>query len=165
MNIEHRRVLEQLRSSGWRIEYFDERKALASDVVTRYPWMPSDYREFVEETKIAVSPDEKAWFLTALDFSGESDSAFAWNEWERQSLEAAEDDEALKRQTLGFWDSHLPVLVSVKSGYAYVAIERSDLTVVCGEEPEYEEATLLTSSFAELLHLIAARDPRLSRWI
>ena len=102
---------------------------------------------------------------TARDFSGESGLAFAWNEWERQSIEAAEGDEELERRVVAFWDSHLPILLSVKSGYAYFAIEQSSLRIVRGEEPEYEEATPLAPSFTALLQLIKGRDRRLSLWI
>jgi hypothetical protein len=110
MNSNHHDLLNTLRASGWRIELFERRQPLPAEIVDRYPWMPPDYRAFAEETKIACSADEKAWLLTALDFTGQSDSAFGWNEWERQSLEAAGDSGAAKRQVELFWRSHLPIL-------------------------------------------------------
>lgn len=156
---------ELLRIAGWRVERCARRQALPAELVRRYPWMPADYRDFVEETKLASSADEKAWFLTARDFAGEPGPPFAWNEWERQSIEAAEGDEELERRVVAFWDSHLPILLSVKSGYAYFAMEQSSLSIVRGEEPEYEETTPLAPSFAALLQLIKGRDRRLSRFI
>jgi hypothetical protein len=127
--------------------------------------MPAGYRNLVEETGAACSADDKAWLLTVADFLGISDSACVWNEWERQSLDAADSDEKWKGKIREFWDNHLPVLMSLKSGYAYFAIEKTTLHVVCGEEPEYEETLPIASSVAELLDLLANSSPKLARWV
>jgi hypothetical protein len=167
MNTEVESQLRTLRAAGWRVERVADgrRHSLPAEIVQRYPWIPPEFREFAEQTKAAVSADEKAWLLTAADFAGESDAAFAWNEWERQSLDATDGDATLAEHIRLFWDEHLPILMSVKSGYAYFAIERTTLRVVCGEEPEYEQPSPLASSFAELLGLLAVRDAKLDRWI
>ena len=167
MNPDVESQLGTLRAAGWRIERVadGQRHSLSAEITRRYPWMPPEFREFVELTNAVVSADEKAWLLTAADFAGDSDAAFAWNEWERQSLEATDGDPALAERIRLFWDEHLPILTSVKSGYAYFAIERTTLRVVCGEEPEYEDPSPLASSFAELLRLLAVHDAKLNRWI
>jgi Uma2 family endonuclease len=56
-----------------------------------------------------ANKDETAWFLCENDFNGVSDSAYRWNEFETQSLEAAEGDELWKTQILDFWRYHFPI--------------------------------------------------------
>jgi hypothetical protein len=90
------------------VEYFDAPRSLPSELTARYPWMPPDVRELAETARNACGPDEKAWFLTVLDYSNESGSAFAWNEWEQQSLDAAEAAE--KAVITNFWNEYLPIL-------------------------------------------------------
>ena len=50
-----------------------------------------------------------------------------------------------------------------KSGYGYFALEKKSGQIVRGEEPEYEEATVVASSF-EALGLLARAAPEVSRW-
>ena len=150
-----------LRQSGWLISLRSSPRSLPPDLLARYPWFPATYRELAEATEAIVSSDEKAWLLTVSDYSGSADSAYAWNEWERQSLAAAEDDEDWKASITEFWDRHLPIFFSVKSGYAYLAIERSSLRIVGGREPEYEEVTDLAASLEELLAMFAKKDNKL----
>ncbi|MFO0667235.1 MAG: hypothetical protein U0174_25000 [Polyangiaceae bacterium] len=138
---------------------------MPSAVSARYPWIPTGYEALVRETRAVVGPDEKAWLLTVCDYSEVTESAHAWNEWERQSLDAAHDDAAWSARIRAFWDSHFPILLSVKSGNAYFAIERSRHRVVCGEEPEYEETSVIAATVEELLLRVVERDPALARWI
>ena len=44
--------------------------------------------------------------------------------------------------------------LSVKDGYAYYAISMKDGSIVQGTEPEFEECTPVTSSFADFLEKI-----------
>ncbi|MDQ3281373.1 MAG: hypothetical protein M3Q69_08170 [Acidobacteriota bacterium] len=106
-----------------------------------------------------VAADERVWFLSSADFEEQSDAAFAWNEFEVASLAATEVDDAWKRQITSFWARHLPIATSVRSGYAFLAIElRGSSTgpVVIGREPEYESVSPVCDSFSELLRLFAA---------
>jgi hypothetical protein len=153
-----------LERAGWTVKLLPARRSLPSDLLARYPQLPADVRAFVESLSEAYSSDEQSWILTASDFHGDSSSAYAWNEWERQSLSAAEGDGQWMARITEFWDRHFPFLMSVKSGYAYFAIERESLAVVVGEEPEYEETQQLAPSLAEVLELIGVRDPRVTRW-
>jgi hypothetical protein len=158
-------LLEQLRKLGWRINASPARRALPGAVTDRYPWMPTDYRALVEEMAMVCSPDEKAWFLTEADFAGTSGSAYAWNEWEQQSLEAAGSDEAWKAAIVSFWDNHLSILFSTRSGYAFFALEKDGLGVVYGEEPEYEETTPIAGSLTEFLRMVVDKHPQLARFL
>jgi hypothetical protein len=55
--------------------------------------------------------------------------------------------------------------MSVKSGYAYFALQSDSLKVVCGEEPEFEATGEVASSFGEFLQMLVAEHQRLVRWV
>jgi hypothetical protein len=54
--------------------------------------------------------------------------------------------------------------MSVRDGYAYLAVERETLCVVEGDEPEYEEARVVAQSVLEVLERMARPGPPGSRW-
>jgi len=106
--------------------------------------------------KEVVSADDTCWLLTVQDYAGRSDSAFAWNEWELCSLDAAAEDLEWINQIKSFWDRHLPIAISVSGGYSYYAL-KEDGTVVSGIEPDFEETSFVASSYAEFIaHLVRA---------
>src|SRR5437868_4112791 len=150
MSSEFEDPLKDLAQIDWRIERLPAPKALPDEITVRYPWLPETYRKLIEEAKSVVSPSDKAWLLTVCDYSNTSDGAYAWNEWERQSLDAAADDEQWQRRIREFWDAHLPIVMSVKSGYSYFAIEYPSLKIVAGNEPEYEETIEIAGSIIEM---------------
>lgn len=99
--------------------------------------------------------DETVWFLSRHDYSNGAEDAFAWNEYEQLSIQAATThDEAVAVAV--FWKRHLPILLSVRDGYEYLAV-RDDGAVVHGAEPEFEEAVVAFSHFEDLLRYIIAR--------
>lgn len=111
-----------------------------------------------------ASADDRVWFLSAADYrsaaeasepaeTGDDSDGFAWNEFELLSLDAAQTD-AEAAEVKRFWAAHRPIMLSVRDGYAYVAV-RSDGAVVFGEEPEFEETQTVAENFPELLALIA----------
>jgi len=165
MTREYEATLDSLVQLGWSVERLSQRQTLPDEILKRYPGMPLDHREFVETTGIVASPSATAWLVTSCVFTGTSDLAYAWNEWEQQSLEAAEKDLALRTSIERFWDRHLPIVMSVKSGYAYLALDLNTLQIVRGEEPLYEESSLLASSLHEMFSLVVNRDPRVQRWV
>ena len=65
------------------------------------------------------------------------------------SLKCAEGDAEWTNKITDFWNNHLPIFLSVKDGYAYYAISMKDGSIVQGTEPEFEECTPVTSSFAD----------------
>lgn len=110
---------------------------------------PETVIRWVSSFSLLSSSDETVWFLSRDDYSNRAASAFAWNEFEQLSIEAATtDDEAVAVSR--FWESHLPILLSVRDGYEYLAV-RDDGAVVHGTEPEFEEAVVVFSQFEELL--------------
>lgn len=150
--------------AGWKVE-LAARVPLSAEILGRYPWLPRAVREVAESTAMAANTDETAWLLTSADYAGKTSSAYAWNEWEAQSLEAATGDETWMRSIVAFWDAHFPFLLSVKSGYAYFAVEQASLAVVVGEGPEFEETTRVASSVPEFLVEAGANAERLRRWL
>ena len=146
-------VLDKLSSKGWRVVLAQDPvvKGLPCDILQRYPQLPEETQAFIAATKEIISPDEKAWFLCLPDYQGQSESAYAWNEWEQQSLDAAKGDEKWQQKIRSFWDKHFPIFHSVKNGYAYLALRVSDGKVVCGKEPEFEEVSEVSASFSAFL--------------
>jgi hypothetical protein len=56
--------------------------------------------------------------------------------------------------------------MSVKSGYAYFALDLESMQVVRGDEPEYEETLPLASSLGEMFEMLISRDPpRVEDWV
>ena len=84
-----------------------------------------------------------------------SDLAFKWNEFEELSLEVA-DDEEWKKDIKQWWDKKVPIIMSVKDGYTFFAIdlENNSGEIVRGEEPEFEEVEVVANSFFEFLDMV-----------
>src|SRR5947207_2324529 len=165
MKTQYRRAIETLAAKGWDVRLQPRPKPCPDHVITRYGWLPKDILAFLEETEAIVSPDSKSWFNTSTDLSGQSGAAFSWNQWELDSLAAAENFPKLQDGIRDFWDQHFPVMISVKDGYAHFAIQKPDLVIVCGEEPEYEEATTVAASFADFLKELCADKNQFFRWV
>ena len=154
-------LLSALQAAGWRVT-----RRPAGDPVqfhgvlgARYPRVPHAFQWFLDTVAVCVNPSATVWFLGADDYAGRSDAAFAWNECERQSVAAADGDEALLGAVDAFWSRHLPFLMSVKDGYAFAAISLGDDAygaVVVGREPEYEDVDQVCTSFGEFADAFAA---------
>lgn len=126
---------------------------------------PEAVIRWVSSFSLLSNSDETVWFLSRHDYSTGDEDAFVWNECEQQSLQAATtDDEAVA--VARFWTRHLPILLSVRDDYEYLAV-RDDGAVVHGAEPEFEEAAVVFSHFEDLLRYIVAwpsrRDPLVDR--
>jgi hypothetical protein len=159
-------LLGRLEQAGWQVERLAQPRALADDILRRYPRIPPDYRVFVESLGSAVGPGETSWLVTSGEFNGTASTAWAWNAWEQQSLEAAGEDRSLIEEVRAFWDRHLPIVMSTKSCYAYFALDLETRQIVQGEEPLYEDVgDPVASSLEELFRLIADRDERLRLYV
>jgi len=128
--------------------------SVPAPVRKRQPKLPKAYEQFIGSVDDCVNDDETAWFLTAKHFEGRSEFVFAWNEWEKQSLEGAGDDAEWAAEITAFWARHLPIFISVKNGYSYFALDETG-NVVFGQEPEYEETSVVANSFEEFLTKIS----------
>lgn len=68
---------------------------------------PDTVIRWASSFSLLANVDETVWFLSRDDYSTGADGAFAWNEYEQLSLQAATtDDEAAAISR--FWTRHLP---------------------------------------------------------
>jgi hypothetical protein len=151
-------MLQRLVAAKWEIVRTEGARATLPDIlVARYPKLPSDYGRFLSSIETCVHPAENSWFLGLQDFEGRSDSAFSWDDLEKQSLEAAEGDEAWQEEIRSYWSEVLPIALSVRSGYAYLGLRlgADELgAIVHGREPEFEETVTVAASFHDLCQAI-----------
>lgn len=151
------RFIEWCQNGNWEIQKRPDKDFCLPDTFrTRYTKIPDEFIQFLSLVDICVAPDEKSWFLCLNEYKEISDIAFSWDEFEKISLEAAEDDSKLQQEITLFWDRYMPIAMSVGSGYSYYALDLGSEygTVVYGTEPEFEEAEKVSSSFADFLNLI-----------
>jgi len=145
-----RRFLDHMRTQGCQVET-GPAPPLPEWITDRYHSLPELWLQFIGEVRELFTPDETVWFLCAEDYDTRLDHAWRWNEWEQLSLENAEGDWEWTGQISAFWDQHLPIVLSVRDGYAYYAISMTDGSVVYGCGPEFEACETAAPSFAEFL--------------
>ncbi|WP_036660999.1 MULTISPECIES: SMI1/KNR4 family protein [unclassified Paenibacillus] len=147
--------------NGWTItKNEDHQLHLAGSLLSRYKEIPNDYLEFLSVVKRCITPDEKTWFLCEDEYNNRSEAEFKWNEFEMLSLEAARDDELWKSEITAWWDSYLPIVMSVDGGYSFYAIDlTNDIgAIVRGYEPEFEEVEQAAHNLEEFLELIMSNS-------
>ena len=120
----------------------------------RYPHIPTEIEAFITSYTNAETADGKAWLLSARDFLSTDDSEFAPDEFEKISLSSAEGDLNWRQEIIEFWDKHLPIYMSVKDGYEYIAYNLETGKFVEGIEPEFEETSEVASSISSFLKYI-----------
>lgn len=109
---------------------------------------------WVSSFSVLASPDDQVWFLSAQSYAGGvSDEAFPWDAFRHESLAAASGTDE-RSAVDAFWSAHLPILISVRDGYEYLAVA-PDGQVVRGGEPEYEEVTVVAAGLDALLRCVA----------
>ena len=134
----------------------DKSVKLSSASTKRYSTMDAEYFTFLKSFQRVISNDERTWFLCANEYNEISDLAFKWNEFELLSLEAAQGDDEWKGEIEAWWKHKLPIIMSVKNGYSFYAIDLDSETsaIIKGEEPEFEEAEIVTKDFYEFLNML-----------
>ena len=146
-------ALERLTAHGWRCT-FAQPTELHPTITARYPWLPEDVVGTTRKITKATEEGERTWLLTAADYNGNSDSAFAWNEWEKITLDAAASDMDEITSIKRFWDNHFPVAMSVESDYGYYALKK-DGSIVFGVGPDFEEPEAYASDYLSFLMKLA----------
>jgi hypothetical protein len=149
--------LEALRAIGWNVRTRRPRAPrLPLALRERHAPLPGPYEAFLRACTRCHSPDRTVWFLCEADLGVTDPAGFRWDEWERLSLEtaAADRDAEFAARVRAFWARHLPVLLSVHSDHAYLAIETSTGRVVSGASPDFEDVTLVCDSFDQVFGLI-----------
>ncbi len=140
-----------------------EETALPNVLTQRYQTLPASLSVWIQVVQTLVAPHGQAWFLTGRDYRehdhaavADREAAFAWNEWESMSLEAAIDDADWQQQIRSFWERYVPIVIIVQPEYAFYAIDThsGDGAVIYGREPEFEQSEEVASSFEEFLQRI-----------
>ena len=149
-----------LKDNNWKIEENDTKSDVYSNsVLSGYENLPTVFLVFLQKYKSVTSEDETCFFLGVDDYSGESDLAFKWNEFELMSLEAAEGDEDWTNDIKSWWKPKLPFFMSVGGEYLYYAIDTEDGgTILSGYEPEFEEADKVADSFEDFMSKVLSGD-------
>ena len=134
-------------SSGWSIlrETDIVDMSIFSD---RYSNIPEEWISFISQYKDIVNATEDTWFVT---YSSDEAGDFNHDEFEKMSIEIAEDDVEWQSEIKEFWDNHFVIVMSVGNGYTYYAIDLTTYEIVCGCEPEFEEVEVVASSFSEFI--------------
>ena len=155
-------MIEALKNIGFTVAERLGRNELSSNFLNRYPNLPADYQEFLQQFQVITNESDNVWFNSIEDFNGESDSGFRWNEFEIMGLEALEDDMNSCDMIRQFWDNHIPILMSVKDGYRYLCIDLSPENygkIYYGVEPEFEESVeFVCDSFNHLLKMLSSNE-------
>lgn len=153
-----RRAAGSLQGAGWTRE---PPPSSEEGVPSALRTAPDTVIRWVSSFSLLSNSDETVWFLSRHDYSNGAADAFAWNECEQLSIQAATTDDEVVAVSR-FWESHVPILLSVRDGYEYLAV-RDDGAVVHGTEPEFEEAVVVFSHFEDLLRYIGARPTARNR--
>jgi SMI1 / KNR4 family (SUKH-1) len=146
--------IKELKSFGWQFEPSDKDTAIDinASINGKLAKINDDFISFIKSFNTLANKNDDTWFIPLHDYLNEEETeGFAWNEFEKDSLEYA-DNETQKISIENFWKNHLPFMMSVKNGYAYLAIVldgKNKGNIVSGNEPEYEETVTIASSLDE----------------
>ncbi|MCR5607530.1 MAG: SMI1/KNR4 family protein [Lachnospiraceae bacterium] len=149
--------IDYLVKNGWKftIEY-NESVMLNNDFVHKKKLENLSYYLFIKKYKELYNNDATIWFNCIDDYNENTESAFAWNEFELLSLENALDNE--QHNTIKeWWKKIIPIIISVKDGYyKYYAISIGDNfgKVIMGHEPEFEEVDVIAENFEDFIEKV-----------
>lgn len=146
--------IDAMQKRKWNIT-LEQSNELPYVILDRYSFIPKDYMDFLYNIKSCSNESNTAFILCNDDFTHQDENRFFYNEFEKISYNAAIGDEEMQKKIKEFWDRHLPICISLKSGYSYYAINLDDLSVVKGEEVEFEETELIAPSFYEFLKILS----------
>lgn len=153
--------IEALVQKGWAFSPFTENQgnyssSEAKRALDLIKAAPLNFQYFIKSFQELMSHGEDAWFLSYADYLSSHDASFSWNEYEKLSMQAAEEegDDDEKAFLEKFWNSYLPFAYSVRNGYAYLAIGVAGVNegkIIYGQEPMFEEFSVEADSFEEFL--------------
>lgn len=153
--MEKDKLINLLKTNGWNFEPLDKKYPLTN---RRLEKAPDDLKEFVSSFSVLSNEEDTVWFLSLKDYETVSkDSEFAWNEFEKECLENAEDNDDA-REISEFWKNILPFLMSVDGQYAFIGMivgKKNYGKIVYGCEPSYEDIEPVCDSFAEFIEMFA----------
>lgn len=154
----YKNLIEWLKKNGWQYILNTSKVDIVNNtILNRYNNLPDAYVAFLECFESVSNNDDTEWFLCEKDFKSEAeDEAFRWNEFEMLSLEAAEGDDEWQTEIKSWWSTKLPIVMSVKNGYLFYAIdtENDSGIIVKGQDPEFEEVCIVADSFEDFIDMI-----------
>ena len=118
--------------------------------------IPTSVRSLCSSFDELASPAENIWFFSQLDYTGRSDSAFKWNEFELNGLTCAMDGKQKNEVSL-FWARYFPFAMSVKNDYKYLAIgidANNFGEIFVGENSDENEILIVANNFEEFVDLL-----------
>lgn len=145
----HERFLDHLAARDWTV------LRTAPGAPPGSPSGSEDHAAFLSLYTQLSSEDDTRWFISAADYAGTTDSAFAWDAFRAISLEAATSD-ADRQAVETFWTRHLPIFMRVDGDYEFLALDRESGRVVHGVEPEFEAVSEVASSLDALFEQVLA---------
>lgn len=157
LKMNHGEFIDILVSKGWNVEKnHAEVDYTKNGIAEKIAKTSDEFKQFIRSFNVLSNQEDNSWFLSLQDYLKENnEEGFAWDEFEIQSLEAADNDEEVSA-TKEFWHLHFPFMLSVKNGYAYFAIilEGADKgKIVIGNEPMYEETTVVAADLPQFFDL------------
>ena len=129
----------------------------------RYPSIPAELTNFISRI-YQMSLNDTCWFICENDYNSLlTGDNFTWDFCEQLSLKSANElsDKNWVLEITNFWNCYLPVMISVKSGYAYISIgvcENNFGKIFYGIEPEFEEVLDVCDSLTEFLNILVRSD-------
>lgn len=114
------------------------------------------FLDFLKAFSKVESEDQKVWFWCFNDYRNSNNpDEFTWNELEKMSLSYAEND-IESNKIKEWWRLRLPISLSLKDEYSYVAIDFSDNSsrIITGNEPIFEDSEIIANSFEDFLNRI-----------
>lgn len=138
------KFLKAAEKCGWIIEKGNGEIHLPS----QYKNIPEDYKRIIRDYARISNFEENCWFILNEDLTCSDPDVFAWDTFQKMSLEACEDEEK-RAEISAWWDDHFPIAMCVGGDYCYYAIELSTGRIVEGWEPEFEEVNICAESLEE----------------
>ena len=152
---------EKLTKAGFKVKNNSTELEIPKSLLNRYKNLPIEYLTFLKNFKQITNEKDTAWFNLIKEFNGNSENEFKWNEFELLSLEWSEDDTEELEAVAKFWNQHIPIIMSVKNEYQFLAIclEKEKYgEIVHGTEPEFENAKKVCNNFDELIELLEKKE-------
>jgi hypothetical protein len=151
--------IESLSNFGWIVEKNEigEVRLLNENFTKRYPKIPEDFNLFLNTFKTVV-PNEWSTLLCIEDYNSPTyPDTFHWTFFENLSIESCDGNNLEANEITEFWDYQIPILISVKNGFAFISIsvhEKSFGNIFYGFEPVFEDVEIKFNSFSQFIDSI-----------
>ena len=145
------------------IEHCNKENDISSnEVLKKYSNLKNEllFLKFLNCFSKFESKDQNVWFWCFNDYKNSNDTnEFTWNEFEKLSVTYAANKKEIDNIEK-WWSGYLPISMSLKNGYSYLAIdlEHEIGSIVVGYEPIFEEVKKIADSFEDLIDKIVTGE-------